>query len=379
MNLYRHRRHTANHTWHLDMNGRNLFIKANPHPREARAEAVGHARLQDHYPVPALRVRLPLPGWTILVYDRWPHLGTDSGLLLDVITKADRTGDFTDLDACLDDVLGHYFAVIKSTVRLAQPDQTVGKLYGHRAARGGRLDTYYGKDRPWQIPDLNGVSGVRPSRLADLDLDINGTVRHLDLRSMLQDLRRDFNESEPVWAALTQGDPTDFNIGWSRAGGPVWFDYDTAGYNAVAGEFANFLLYQRLHGPWLTPYYNPDAFTDHPQARTVRAQADYEISVRLQGDGIRIEYRLAPSRARHHIMSRYLDELVLPIAAMLEVDDIAAWLRPYLLMRLLAVYDLTRLGPLDAGLSLGLIADIVDPDLDIRKILALDASEEKAT
>jgi hypothetical protein len=376
--IYRHRRHTANHTWHLDVSGRSLFIKANPHPREARAEVVGHGRLQGHYPVPSLRARLPLPGWTILAYDRWPHLGTDSGLLLDVITEAEQAGDYTDLDALLDDVLGHYFAVIKSTIRPTSPDQTVGKLYGQRAARRGRLDAYYGDDRPLPVPDLDGESGVRPSRLADLDLDVNGTVRRLDLRSIVHDLRRHFSESQPVWAALTQGDPTDFNIGWSREGGPVWFDYDTAGSNALAGEFANFLLYQRLHGPWLTPHYNPDAYTDHPTARAARAQADHAMSIRLQDNGIRIEYRLAPSHARRRVMTRYLDELVLPIATMLEIDDVAAWLRPYLLMRLLAVYDLTRLGPLDAGLSLGLVSDTLEP-LDLRRFLALDASEEKAT
>jgi hypothetical protein len=49
------------------------------------------------------------------------------------------------------------------------------------------------------------------------------------------------------------------------AGGPVWFDFDTGGLNALPGEFACFLLYQRLHGAWLTPRYNRAAFATTPR------------------------------------------------------------------------------------------------------------------
>lgn len=42
-----HRRFTANHTWHVDWAGNALFVKANPHHDEARAEEVGQARIRE--------------------------------------------------------------------------------------------------------------------------------------------------------------------------------------------------------------------------------------------------------------------------------------------------------------------------------------------
>lgn len=212
-----------NHTWHADIAGRALFLEASPDPAEARAEHAGHARIHAHDPVPRLHAALRIGPWTLTAYERWLPAGT-GGLLLDEITCADHHGGAARLDACLDAVFGWYRTAISQTLLLAPSRETVTKLYGDRAAPSGRLDAYYQADRPWSL-----------SAPADLGR------RH-------------------------PGRPTDLNIGWSVATGPVWFDYDTAGLNALAGEFACFLLYQRLHGAWLTPKYNPADFRDHPAA-----------------------------------------------------------------------------------------------------------------
>jgi hypothetical protein len=374
-----HRRYTDNHTWHLDWKGRRLFLKANPNHEEARAEAEGHARLQNHYPAPALHARLRLPGWTFLIYDRWPHLASDNGLLLDVIAEAERTGDNTALDACLTDFIGHYRRIIDATAELAEGQVVIGKLYRDRATSGGRLDDYYGEDRPWLLGRIGDGSGLRPSELAGLDLVVNGRAHHVDFAAVLAELRSHFTRPEPVWSALTQGDPTDWNLGWSSESGPVWFDYDTAGRNAIAGEFACFLTYQRLHGPWLTPRYNPAAYTGRDGALQATKHVRHDLQVRSDTAGLRIDYEHQPSPARRHAMTRYLDELVRPIAASLDIEDVIGWLRPYLLMRLLGVFDLTFLEPEDAALSLALIAETLHPAPDIDELLALQAADEKAT
>lgn len=77
---------------------------------------------------------------------------------------------------------------------------------------------------------------------------------------------RSFGPGRPVWAAVTQGDPTAFNLGWTPDTGPFWFDYDTAGPCAIAGEFAVFLVDLLLHGPRFTPVMNPAAYRDYPAA-----------------------------------------------------------------------------------------------------------------
>src|SRR5918992_1538692 len=113
----RHSRHTSNHSWHLDLGSRRLFVKANPNPAEARAERGGHARISALYPAPRLVRAFAVAGWSCHVYERWTGVDRDRGLLLDEITRADRTDDLDRLALCLNDVLDHYESVIVRTVR----------------------------------------------------------------------------------------------------------------------------------------------------------------------------------------------------------------------------------------------------------------------
>ncbi|MBQ0928619.1 hypothetical protein [Saccharopolyspora endophytica] len=373
MRIAHHRRYTANHTWHVDWAGRELFVKANPHRADALAEYAGHARIKDFYPVPELYRAHRLAHWTVLVYDRWRHFGLDQGLMLDEITRADRTGEMARLDKCLNAVIHHYQGVIGRTVQQTTHGATIQKLFGARAASDGRLDQYYRHNEPWPITD--GMRGVRPQDLARLNLIVNDRAHTIDFVDLVARLRVHFAQNNPVWAALTQGDPTDVNIGWSPSRGPVWIDYDTAGLNALPGEFACFLMYQRLHGPRLTPHYNPRAFRDHPSALTTPSFTEPSISAEFTRSSLVIDYQHTPSRARRHVLHRYLEEMVRPLAHHLGVDDLMTWLRPYLVMRLLAVYHLTHLEPRDAALSLALLAQALDPDTELRAFLAITPAD----
>ena len=211
-----HRRFTANHTLHVDVAGRRLFIKASPSRQEADAEREGYERIRTFYPVPRLHGTCLIGHWTVLVYDRRPHLSVDAGLLLDEVSHADLTGDTTRLDKCLAAVLGRYLQVIRRTLRRATLAETIGKLYGDRAAPGGRLDRYYQTDMPW--PLTHGTS-IRPSDLAALTLAVNGREHAVDFADVMAWLRSRLAPDRPAWTAVTQGDPTDFNVGWSPQGG----------------------------------------------------------------------------------------------------------------------------------------------------------------
>lgn len=369
LRISHHRRFTANHTWHLDLAGHRLFVKASPSRREAQAERAGHERIRGFYPVPRLRGTHRIGHWTVLTYDRWPHLSHDAGLLLDEISHADLHGDTTYLNTCLTAVFAHYRQVIERTLRHATLTQTIGKLYGDRAAPGGRLDRYYQADTPWPV---TRASSIRPSCLAAPVIVINGHERALDFAELVAWLRSRFAPRSPVWAAITQGDPTDFNVGWSPDGGPVWFDYDTGGLNALPGEFACFLLYQRLHGAWLTPRYNRTAYRDHPSALAAALLAEPAVRVRHCRQLLSIDYLYAPTPGRCHVVRRYLTEVIQPIASQLGIRDLADWLRPYLVMRILAVYNLADLHPRDTALCLGLLAEALDPGATLPALIGID-------
>ena len=68
-------------------------------------------------------------------------------------------------------------------------------------------------------------------------------------------------------------------------------------------------------------------------------------------------------------------EVVQPIARHLGINDLMAWLRPYLVMRLLAVYNLAELEPRDTTLSLALLAQALDPGTTMPEFLALTPSD----
>ena len=199
----------------------------------------------------------------------------------------------------------------------------------------------------------------------------NGQEHAVDFAGLITWCRERLAPEQPVWAAVLQGDPTDLNIGWSPSAGPVWFDYDTAGLNALPGEFACFLTYQRLHGAWLTPRCNPAAFRDHPGALAAASATPPTVRAAVTARTLRIDYSHDSGPARRHVIRRYLNELVLPVAGTLGISDPARWLRPYLAMRLLAVYNLTSLHPADTALSLALLAQALDPGTPLETLLAL--------
>ncbi|MGW6636969.1 MULTISPECIES: hypothetical protein [unclassified Streptomyces] len=351
------RRFTRNLLCPIDLVGRPLLLKYTRDPVGSRAEVRGHARLAQHYRVPTLHAHLRVPGGRLLAYERLPS-GTDHGLLLDLLNASEVSDD---LRAYMDQLTAVYREAILATARPTDPTRVVRKLYWDRAAPGGRLDDYYaGED--FLIAD--GLIDVPVSRLGTYTLNINGRRHHLDWVATLRWLRAHFAATEPVWAALTQGDPTDVNLAQPLA----WFDYDTAGMNSIPGEFANFLWYASALGGWLVPTYNPAAFADHP-ATFARVQDNIpeirRADIEHTTSTIRIDYAPRLAAPRRAAVTTYWNQLVRPVADRLWPGaDLANLLRPYLAMRILGVYNLADLAPPDRLVLLARLAEAMSPAFD---------------
>ncbi|MBO7939154.1 hypothetical protein [Streptomyces antibioticus] len=351
------RRFTRNLLCPVDLLGRPLLLKYTRNPAEAREEIRGHARLARHYRVPALHADLRVPGGHLLAYERLPG-GTDQGLLVDLLNADEPSSD---LRIYLDRLTAAYREVMLATAWPTDPAHVVRKLYWDRATPGGRLDTYYA-DRDFLFAD--GLIDIPVFRLGAYALNINGRRHHLDWAVTLRRLRAHFATAEQVWAALTQGDPTDVNLAHPLA----WFDYDTAGMNSIPGEFANFLWYTSALGGWLVPTYNPTAFADHPATFTHipantpeirRADVDHSTST------IHIGYAPRLSAPRRAAVTAYWNQLVRPIADRLwPGTDTAHLLRPYLAMRILGVHNLADLAPEDRLVLLARLAEAMSPAFD---------------
>ncbi|PJN32225.1 hypothetical protein CG747_43585 [Streptomyces sp. CB02959] len=351
------RRFTRNLLLPVDCLGQQLLVKYTRSPAEARAEIRGHSHLASHYRVPALRARLRVPGGYLLMYERLPN-GPDHGLLLDLLNAHEPSNE---LRAYLHQLTTTYRNVILTTAARTDPTDVVRKLYWDRAAPGGRLDAYY-RGRDFLVAP--GIINVPVSQLCTHTLDINGRRHRLDWFATLRRLRDCFAASEPVWAALTQGDPTDVNLAHPLA----WLDYDTAGPNSIPGEFANFLWYTSALGGWLVPTYNRAAFTDHRAtfdhvaANTPKIQ---QATLDATGRTIRIDYVPRLCAPRRAAVTAYWQDLVLPVAERLWPSvDLAEPLRPYLAMRILAVYNLAELAAEDRLLLLARLAEALSPSFD---------------
>ncbi|MGD3109408.1 hypothetical protein [Streptomyces sp. YGL11-2] len=351
------RRFTRNLLVSVDCFNQQLLVKYTRTPSEARDEIRGHARLAQHYRVPALRARLRVPGGYILTYERLP-IGPDRGLLLDLLNAHEPSSE---LHIYMRQLTTAYRDVILTTARLADQSQVVRKLYWDRAAPGGRLDAYY---RGQDFPVAAGIIDIPVSHLGTYALNINGQLLHLDWAATLRQLHNHFATPEPVWAALTQGDPTDVNLAHPLA----WLDYDTAGPNSIAGEFANFLWYTSALGGWLVPTHNPSAFADHRATfdriaanapRILRAAADRTTNT------VDIDYAWQLSAPRRTAINAYWEQLVLPVAEQLWAGtNLADLLRPYVAMRILAVYNLAELAPEERLVLLARLAEVMSPSFD---------------
>ena len=351
------RRFTRNTVREVDVLHCPLLIKRMPNHHEARAEHHGWRVLREHYPVPRLHARLRLPGASFLVYERWGN-PTGPRTFLDILNG----GDPAVIDAYMLTLTETYRDVMLRTAHLAHPRTLVGKLYHDRAAPSGRLDTYYA-DRSFEI------AGIDVQELADYTLIINGRERRIDWDATLSWLSTWALDPAPQWSAITQGDPTDVNLAAPLA----LFDYDTAGRNAVCGEFANFCWYTGFLGGYIVPRANPAAFTAAPTTfdlLPLNAPAAHAVTDDRAARRLAIDLVWRPAPARQAANRLYWDNLVAPAWKQLAGDEkIDDALRPYLALRILGVFNLADLEPLDRLALFTCLAECLADDFDAERLL----------
>lgn len=348
---------TRNTVRDVDVLRRPLLLKRMPNRLEARAEVRGRRALRDHYPVPRLYARLRLPGSSLLVYERWGR-PDEPRTFLDLLNEGD--------DSAICEYLGllttTYKEVILKTAHLADPKALVSKLYQDRAALGGRLDDYYA-DRTFD------VGGIPVEEIADYTTVINGRVRRIDWSATLSWLAEWAVDPTPQWSAITQGDPTDVNLAVPFG----LFDYDTAGRNAVCGEFANFCWYTGFLGGYVVPRVNPAAFSSSPstfEAVSLNTPDVRDVTADRSARQLTINLVWRPAPARQTANRTYWNDLVVPIWKQLDgrLEDLGAALRPYLALRILGVFNLADLDGLDRLALFACLAECLAEGFDAERL-----------
>lgn len=316
------------------------FCKVTRDRQDAIDEINGYDLISSHYNVPKRHaVRSDERGRFIITYDYWPSVDTDKGLFLDLINES----IFTSLDS-LDDFLSelteHYYSVISRTIAWRHKRQVRTVLYEDRIRVGGRIDNYYGEFD--KHPLSNGVEKIHVSNLKECEFIINHRSYRFDWQSCIDDLRGFFINSDHCWSAITQGDPTEINIGYPL----VWFDYGAAGYNSVLGEFANFCWDTYVFGGYLVPTYSARMLRDHPNTFNLLV-LNKPIITRFEIDRrskrIVMNYTLKLLDSRKLILEKYFKNTMDPIISKWIKSGWLLDFKRYLSLRILGVYNISSM------------------------------------
>jgi hypothetical protein len=219
----------------------------------------------------------------------------------------------------------------KGGVAYVSAEETIGILYRDRIGSGGRIERYFGRL----------LEGMPLTENASVSLVVNGTIQVFHPFEMLVEARETFFGFN--WAAPSHGDITDTNICVDASGNIWWIDPDTAGVVAIAGEFACILVNLWAHGCWLTPAYSPDRYKERPHVLSSVERNQAKGSVRIDGNNVVVTIERRISKPRNAAIRMIVNELVTPWTEKLSIQDQVGWLRPWLVARLIGVFNPNRL------------------------------------
>ncbi|MFC0042749.1 hypothetical protein [Actinomadura rayongensis] len=299
--------------------GGPTFSKPFPDLPSALSEAAGWWQVAGHLPVPAL-LHAPRPGdgphrqpanagrspaHTLVYEDVFVGRRCQS-LLGDLITAADTDPAPTavhNVVAAIDAVCDSFTAALSATGEIARLEECVPALYADRIRPGGRIATWYLRDR-LTIPDprTGNPVDVREPR----ELVVNGTVHRWDLAGAIDAARRALRPGGRWATALTQGDPTEPNIAFGSPKTLCWLDFEHAGRNILAGEIATLLWYLVGMGGWLVPLYRPAVYarTLHRSPRPTPPTAQ-DVTIASNGRWLRIRCTWPVGAGRAAALARW--------------------------------------------------------------------------
>ncbi|HUY47270.1 MAG TPA: NUDIX domain-containing protein, partial [Streptosporangiaceae bacterium] len=129
-----------------------------------------------------------------------------------------------------------------------------------------------------------------------------------------------------------------------------WLDFEHAGRNALAGDIANFLWYLLGMGGWLVPAYQAEVYARTLCMPVPPAAVPVIDHLRVTTRHVEIDYTWRVGAGRHAALAALLHRLAGDLGAVLApAGDMAAALRPFLVVRVLGVIPLRQLKPQRPG------------------------------
>lgn len=178
-------------------------------------------------------------------------------------------------------------------------------------------------------------------------------IKNIEFKKIIRLLEQFLLNKKKEFCVLSQCDPNDLNIGTK----PVIFDYLGGGYNPVMAEFAILFWYCIAQGNYFSVVYNKNEYTDHP---SIKKRIDKVVF-----DKGKLTH--FPSRKRITFLINYIDIVINPMTK--KIPDNYDWygdFKNYLTMRIISVFDVSKMEEKDRNLSLAYL-DIFYNQLKINK------------
>lgn len=201
---------------------------------------------------------------------------------------------------------------------------------------------------------------------------VDGVAYQESLRDLIEMARTCLDPTNTRLISICHGDWHDMNIHVKKSDDHleefVLLDCELAGENCVLGDAMVYLVYEAIQGDYLTPKYHSNQFVNHQEALRI-AQENFQLKLRkihAQVDGSTIILKgigsFGTCETRRIIAKKFIDNYFEPLIAQciqsypqVTSDQIESTLKACFLMRLLAVYNISTMEPMDQAKIFGLI------------------------
>lgn len=306
-------------------------------------EIRGYLSLKDNYPVPNLVTIYMLNEQIILIFDYLMDVDVNKGLLIDYINDNINSKNINHV-IVINNILKSYIESLKNKV----------------IANSCPIDAFYKyriKERiiPWYVEKVN-------NDILNYRLIIND-VEYMSTSEIINQCIHYFNTSKNLSCILTQGDPTEVNIALR----PMFFDFQTSGYNYVVGELAIFFWSLYIAGGYFYPKYHKVAYHYHDKTidniNKNKPILKYEIN--NVNKKILVKFKYNPNNIRSQILKDYI-HLFNDKRLMQEINENLPY---FLMIRIIGTLNIYNMEESDTILSMCFMQIFFKNDIDYIKYL----------
>lgn len=290
-------------------------------------EIRGYFTIKNEYPVPPIYEIILLNEDIILIYYYEESISTDSGTLSDYIN--DCTQNNYQLSS---EQINNILCIYKHN------------LHHTKISNAAPIDLFYRERKdtriiPWYLKNDEFL------RILKYNTSINGKAAEVPYDT-INDCNCYFSEDRNLTCFLCQGDPNELNIGMK----PIFFDFQTSGYNPIAAEFAILFWSLYLAGGYFYPKYHEAAYRMHKNIvkNVCLHKPDIKYSIDHIQKQIRIELNYKPNYARGQVLKNYLE--VFRQDSLL--DELNKNLKFHLIYRVIGTLNILQMEETDMVMSL---------------------------